>query len=153
MTLYRILVFVHVLGAAAWVGGGLYNYLHGLTIRAAKDPARMASFAYESQQFAGKYFAPAALVTALAGIWLVYEGDWGWEHFWIVSGLVVWIYSIVSNVTWLSKLADRLQSLIAERGAVDPEVRAAGQQMFRWRTLEVALLVFVIFAMTYKPFA
>jgi uncharacterized membrane protein len=153
VTLYRILLFVHVLGAAAWVGGGTYNYLHGLSIRAAKDPVRMASFAHESQVFAGKYFAPAALITVIAGVWLVFEGDFGWDHFWILSGIVVWIYSIISNVTWLTKLGNRVESLIAEKGPTDPEVRAAGQEMFRWRTIEVLLLVFVIFTMTYKPFS
>lgn len=152
MTLYRILLFIHVLAAAAWAGGGLYNYLHGLSVRAAKDPARMASFAYESQEFASKYFAPAALISALSGIWLVIEGDWGWGHFWILFGLAVWIYSLVSNVTWLKQLGDRLATLGAERGPGDPEVRAAAQQMFQWRTIEVVLLVLVIFTMTYKPF-
>jgi hypothetical protein len=92
-------------------------------------------------------------VTVLAGIWLVFEGDVGFDHFWIISAIVIWIYTIVSNVTWLRSLGERLEATIAEKGPVDPEVRAAGQQMFRWRTLEVALLVFVIFAMTYRPFA
>ena len=153
MTLYRILLFVHVLAAAAWVGGGTYNYLHGLSIRAAKDPARMMSFAYESQQFAQKYFAPAAIVTVIAGVWLVYEGDWGWGHFWILSGIAVWLYSLISNVTWLAKLGERMETLVKEKGPGDPEVRATGEEMFRWRTIEIVLLVYVIFAMTYKPFA
>ena len=64
----------------------------------------------------------------------------------------MWIYSLVSNVTWLKQLGDRLASLGAERGPGDPEVRAAAQQMFQWRTIEVVLLVLVIFTMTYKPF-
>ena len=152
MSLYRILLFVHVLAAAAWAGGGIYNYTHGLAVRAAKDPARMASFAYESQQFAGKYFAPAALVTAVAGIWLVFEGDLDWGEFWILSGLAVWIYSLISNVTWLDKLSTRLETLAAEKGPTDPEVRAAAEEMFKWRTIEIVLLVFVLFTMTYKPF-
>jgi uncharacterized membrane protein len=153
VTLYRILLFVHVLGAVAWVGGGVFNYLHGLSIKATKDPVRMAAFAHESAEFGARYFAPAAIVTVLAGIWLVFEGDVGFDHFWIISAIVIWIYTIVSNVTWLRSLGERLEATIAEKGPVDPEVRAAGQQMFRWRTLEVALLVFVIFAMTYRPFA
>ena len=151
MTLYRILLFVHVLAAAAWAGGGIYNYLHGLSIRASKDPARMSSFARETQEFAGKYFAPAALVTALAGIWLVFEGDFGWGHFWILSGLAVWIYSLVSNVTWLDRLSKRIEATVAEKGPTDPAVRAAGEEMFRWRTIEIVLLVFAVFTMTYKP--
>ncbi len=152
MTLYRILLFVHVLGASAWVGGGIYNYLNGLSISASKDPDRMARFGMETQEFAGKYFAPAALVTAIAGIWLVFEGDWEWGEVWVLSGLLVWIYSLISNVTWLNKLSEQIMAVAKERGPADPQVQALGQQMFRWRTLEVALLVWVVFAMTYKPF-
>lgn len=152
MTLYRILLFVHVLAAAAWVGGGLYNYLNGLSIKAAKDPQRMASFAYEAQQFASKYFAPAALITAISGVWLVFEGDYEWEDIWIVSGIAVWVYSLVSNTTWLPKMGERLGALIAEKGPADPGVSALGQQLFRWRTIEIVLLVWVVFAMTFKPF-
>ena len=151
MTLYRILLFIHVLAASAWVGGGVYNYLHGLSIKASNDPARMGSFARETQEFAGKYFAPAALVTAVAGIWLVFEGDWDWE-FWILFGLGVWIYSLVSNVTWLDKLSKRMEALVAEKGPTSPEVQAAGREMARWRTIEIVLLVLAVFTMTYKPF-
>jgi uncharacterized membrane protein len=150
--LYRILLFIHVLAAAAWVGGGLYNYLHGLSIRASKDPARMGAFARETQEFASKYFAPAAIVSVISGVWLVFEGDWDWD-FWVLSGLAVWLYSLISNTTWLEKLGKKMEALVAEKGPTSPEVQAAGQEMFKWRTIEIVLLVFVIFAMTYKPFA
>ena len=153
MTLYRILLFVHVLAAAAWAGGALFGLAHGLSVRASKDPARMAAYGREMGEFGGKYFAPTALVTFLAGVWLVIEGDWGWDQFWINSGLAVWLYSLISNVTWLAKLTNRIGELGAERGPTDPEVRSLAQQMFQWRMLEVALLVYAIFAMTYKPFA
>ena len=150
--LYRILLFVHVLAAAAWAGGAIYSFMHGVNVRASGDPMRMASFGRETTEFAGKFFAPAAVVTVLAGFWLVAEGDWGFDHFWILSAIAVWIYSIVSNVTWLAKLSVRLSTAAQERGPGDPEVVAAGKQMFRWRLFELCLLIFVVFAMTYKPF-
>lgn len=153
MTLYKILLFVHVLAAAAWVGGGLFNFLMGARLRSIGDPARMASFAREAADFGGRFFGPAAGLAVLAGVWLVIEGDIGFDHFWILSAFAVWIYSIVSNVTWLSKLSDRIGALAMEKGPGDPETRAAGTAMFRWRALEIALLIFVVFAMTYKPFA
>lgn len=150
--LYRILLFVHVLAATAWVGAAIYSFSMGLNVRSSNDPARMASFAREARDFGAKYFAPVALITVLAGIWLTIEGDWGFDHFWILSAFAVWIYSLVSNVTWLSRLMDRIGALAMERGPADAEVIAARNEMFRWRTLEVLLLVYVIFAMTYKPF-
>jgi uncharacterized membrane protein len=153
MTLYRVLLFVHVLAAAAWAGGALYAFLLGLNVRRSADVMRIAGYGREVGEFGGKYFAPAAVVAVLSGIWLVIDGDWGFDHFWILSAFAVWIYSIVSNVTWLAKLVDRMSTAAVERGPDDPEVRAASQQMFRWRAFEVALLVYVIFAMTYKPFA
>lgn len=153
MTLYRVLLFVHVLAAAAWAGGALFGFLLGLSVRRSKDPVRIAGYGRELGEFGGKYFAPTALLTVLAGIWLVVEGDWGFDHFWILSAFAVWIYSIASNTTWLVKLSNRIGALVLERGPADPAVMAASNEMFRWRAIEVALLVYVIFAMTYKPFA
>ena len=153
MNLYKVLLFVHVLAAAAWAGGALFNFLLGWRLRRTDDPARLAAFGRESAEFGGKYFAPAAIVAVLSGVWLVIDGDLGFDHFWILSAFGVWIYSIVSNVTWLAKLSDRIGALAAEKGHAAPEVRTAGGEMFRWRAIEVGLLVFVVFAMTYKPFA
>jgi uncharacterized membrane protein len=150
--LYRILLFVHVMAAAAWAGGALYAFLLGLSVKSSGDPVRIASYGREVGEFGGKYFAPAAIVAVLSGAWLVTEGDWGWGHFWILSAIAVWVYSIVSNVTWMTKLSDRIGVLVQERGPSDPEVAAASNEMFRWRAIEVLLLVYVIFAMTYKPF-
>jgi hypothetical protein len=152
VTLYRVLLFVHVLAAAAWAGGALYAFLLGMTVRSSGDVMRMANYGREVGEFGGRYFAPAAIVTVLAGIWLVVDADIGFDHFWILSAFAVWIYSIVSNVTWLAKLVERASAGAAERGPTDPTVVAASRQMFRWRAFEVALLVYVIFAMTYKPF-
>ena len=153
MTLYKILLFVHVLAAAAWAGGALYNFLLGWKLRRTNDPLRMAAFAREASEFGGRFFAPVAVITVLAGIWLVIEGDVGFEHFWILSAFAVWIYSIVSNITWLARLSDRIGALVAEKGPTSPEVRSASGEMFRWRAIEVSLLVLVVFTMTYKPFA
>jgi uncharacterized membrane protein len=152
VTLYRVLLFVHVLGAAAWVGGGLFAFLMSLNIQKSGDGARLAAYGREVGEFGGKYFAPAAIVTVLAGIWLVIEGDWGFDHFWIMSAFAVWIYSIVSNVTWMDKLAKSIETGAAERGPQDPAVKAAADRLFMWRVIEIVLLVYVIFAMTYKPF-
>jgi hypothetical protein len=149
--LYRILLFVHVLAAASWAGAAVYSFLMALNIRASGEPMRMASFAREARDFGRKYFAPVALITVLAGIWLTIEGDVGFDHFWIQSAFAVWIYSIVSNVTWMPRLMERIGSLTQERGPTDPDVVAAGRTMFMWRSFEVLLLVYVVFAMTYKP--
>lgn len=150
---YRVVLFIHVLGAAAWVGGALYNFLLGWRLRTTRDALRMAAFAREATEFGTRFFAPAALVTIAAGIFLVLDLDYGFGHFWILGALAVWVYTIVSNVTWLPKLGERIGVLVAEKGPEAAEVRDAGGQMFRWRALETGLLVFVIFLMTYKPFA
>lgn len=150
--MYDLLLFVHVLAAAAWAGGAIYAFLLALAVRRTGDPQRAAGVGREFAEFSGKYFAPIAVVTILAGIGLVMEADIGFDHFWIASAFAVWIYSVVSNVTWLAKLSDRIGSLVTERGPTDPAVVAARQQMFGWRALEVLLLVYVIYAMTVKPF-
>lgn len=79
MTLYELLLFVHVLAAATWVGGAAM--LKVQSARALRsDPDRAAELALETERMGTTVLMPASIVLLVAGVWLVFEGDWGFER-------------------------------------------------------------------------
>ena len=116
--LIKILVFLHLLGMAFWLGG-LFT-LGVWTARARRtDDARVVTFAYGT---AGRLYrgvvGGAAWLTVLAGVALVFAGDWRWfrpfpDH-WLfqmqIIGLLVFLTTVlylIPNGRTLARLGER----------------------------------------------
>jgi len=95
---------------------------------------------------------PASIVVLLAGIYLVLDGDWGFDHYWIVSSLLVLIGSAVLGAAFLGPEGKRIGELVAVRGAEDPEVQTRIDRINLASRIELVFLFIVLFNMTYKPF-
>src|SRR5918996_3098273 len=87
MSLYEILVFVHVLAVATWVGGAIMLHVIAEKTIASNDPARVGGLLAQAEVLGQRYFGPASLVTLAAGVWLVIEGSWGWTEPFVLVGL------------------------------------------------------------------
>ena len=68
MSLYSVLLFVHILGAVVWIGGGISLQVLGVRVRASGDPQRMAALATEAEWMGTRLYMPASGVVLLAGI-------------------------------------------------------------------------------------
>jgi len=97
ITLYEALVFVHVILAIVWVGGGIMIQLYALRAVGTNDPLRIAGFAKDTEVIGTRAFIPASLLLVISGIWLVAEGSWGFDHFWIVFALAVYTASALTG--------------------------------------------------------
>jgi putative copper export protein len=72
MTLYELLLFVHVLAAATWVGGAVM--LKVQSARAMRSgPDRAAELALETEHVGTRVLMPASIVLLVAGLWMVFE--------------------------------------------------------------------------------
>lgn len=153
MTLYRILLFVHVTTIAIWVGGGFMLMLLGA--RAAKEgppPPQMVTRNLEMAEWLGPHFyLPVILTTLVTGIWLVVESGLGFGHFFILFGLGMVIVAAGMGVGFFVPRAKALIAHINEKG-IDAEAQAMMGQVAMVSKIMLALLVLTIFTMTYKPF-
>jgi putative copper export protein len=150
MTLYELLLFVHVLAAATWVGGAVM--LKVLSDRALKaDPDRAAELAVETEKVGSSVLMPASIVLLVAGLWMVFEGDWGFEPLWVKLGLGIYLVSAVAGAVFLGPLYKQTGELRAERGPGDAEVTARLQRISKLSWIDLGLLVAAIFVMTVKP--
>lgn len=152
MTGYRLVLFIHVLAGVVWVGGATYLQIQARRVLARGNPAEIEVFSRDAGEVAQKVFLPASLVLLVAGIYMVLDADWGFDHFWILSSLLVLIASAILGAAFLGPESKRLGELVATRGSEDREVQARIRRIVNISAVELVFLILVVFNMTYKPF-
>lgn len=149
-TLYKLLLFVHVLTAAIWVGGAVM--LKVQSARALKsDPNRAAELALETEHVGKSILMPASIVLLVAGLWMVFEGDWGFGPLWVKLGLAIYVVSAVAGAVFIGPLYKQVGELRAEGGSGDAEITARLQRISNLSTIDLGLLVAAVYVMTVKP--
>ena len=151
MDLYTVLLFVHVLAAALWVGGGAM--LHLIAERAVKsdDPGRIRILLADAEHTGKTFFGPASGVTLVAGIWLVLEGDWGWDHVFILAGILGVLISMGIGFGALQPASIKVGQALANGGTITEEVRSGLKRMQALSRIDTLILIVVVFLMTVKP--
>lgn len=147
-----ILLFVHILAAIAWLGGGLFAAVLGARVLASRNGAEMAGYVRNLAWFGGRYFPPLSLVVLAAGIALVLESPvYGFSDPWVSAGFVGIIGSIVIGVGFLGPRSERVAKLAEEHGPEHPEVRTVTASLLMLARVDLAILVAVVAVMVFKP--
>ena len=152
MTLYELLLFVHVLAAVVWVGAVIFfAVVLELALRAGDRSLLLRLIAYDDR-LAPIFYIPAVLLVLGAGIGLVLEGPWRFADGWIVAGLVLLFSALALGILFFLPTAKRLHAAVAAGGADSSE--AVGElRMYRTLTwIDTGILVAAVFVMTVKPF-
>lgn len=141
-----LLLFFHVLGAAGWIGGGLYSYF--IVPRLARKGDESSGTLQEIAGSADKYFGPVAGLVLLTGIGLVFESEaYGWSHAFVWVGIGVFVLSAIWQPLVASKVEKRLLGAVSGAGGdVGPAVSA-------WRKtglFDIAIVLVALWAMVVK---
>ena len=152
MSLYELLLFAHVIAAAAWFGAALLSLvLVELAVRGGDTPGVLKLGEYEDR-VAKVLFIPSALVVLAAGIWLTIDGPWSLgRDGWVVSGIVLLAAVFVLGVALIVPAGNRLKAL-AVANAPDEEIRDQISRIRALSWIDIALLTAAFFVMTTKPF-
>jgi uncharacterized membrane protein len=152
VSLYELLLFLHVLAAAAWYGAALLLLVIVELAARVGDRAAVLTLGEYEDRLASLLFIPAALVVLASGIALVFDGPWSWgEDGWVIAGLVTFAVIFVLGIAVIVPAGKKLKKLAASaaaESALDAQIRTL-------RTLsivDVALLTVATFFMTVKPF-
>jgi uncharacterized membrane protein len=152
VTAYATLKFAHIVGAIAWVGSGIGLAVLAHQLRRSRDLVALVAVGEQSQGLGKILFMPAALVTVAAGIALVtIEPAFGFADLWVLIGFGGIIGSGVAQMAVAEPTNRRFMTLAAERGVEDPETLAAGRRVSVGNALDIAILLFVVWAMVAKP--
>ena len=139
------LLTFHILGAAAWIGGGLYSWYSFTQL--AKVPEIAGKSLGALAGTADRYFGPAATLTLATGVTLVLTQDeWGWGDTFVIVGLGVFLASALSQALVSSKVQKRMLSA-ADSGT---GLAQAMTGFHRSTAVEVAILLVAVWAMVVK---
>ena len=152
MGTYELVLFAHVIAAAAWFGAAFLLLLLVELGTRSGDTATILRMGRYEDRFAKVLFIPSALVVLVAGVALTLDGPWSFGNDgWVVAGLVLLAAVFVLGVALIVPAGNKLKELGAS-GASEPELHA---QIARIRTLswiDIGLLTAAFFLMTTKPF-
>lgn len=152
MSWYELFLFVHVIMAVIWVGGGFVVQVLAILVRRSGDPVRVAGFAGDAEQVGMKLFTPASLVLFLSalGLMLVDGSPWEWGDPFVSVGLLVWLVSSLAGALYLGPTAGKIKREVDANGFDSPRAQQLIGSVFRYQRIELVLLFIAVFMMTVK---
>jgi uncharacterized membrane protein len=152
MTRFEVFRMLHILGAIAWVGAGIGLLTLTRPLVRGHDYAGMVSVGRQAQALGTRLFIPAALVTVGFGVALVAtEPVFSFTDLWILIGLGGIAASGVAQSVVTEPATKRFTAVVSEHGTGHPELATLGRRITFGSSLDVGLLLVVVWAMIAKP--
>jgi uncharacterized membrane protein len=148
MTIEPWLLFLHVLGAVAWVGGGLTLILVGMATLRRADPADVTNFGQTMAYVGPRLFAPSVGLVLITGVWMILtSSNWDFGQLWVLIGIGCLLASFAIGAAYIARIGIAL-------GKPMTDATQAATLLRRWISaylVVVAILVIAIWDMTVKP--
>ena len=153
MSYYEIVLFLHLVAAAVWVGAAVM--LHALFVRArsSDDGVLIERLTENSDWLVSRVFVPTSLAALVLGILLTIEGPWGFDQLWIVLGLTGFAAIFVLGLGVIEREGKRLENALDDHGYGHPLVAHHIRRIDAYSKLDLVLLLVVVFDMALKPTA
>ena len=151
ITLYGVLLFLHILAAGIWFGGeAVMLGLRALALRSG-DRARAVALIRDTDRLNVWVITPAVAVLLGAGFWLVLEGHWGFDEFFVIFGLAGFTASSIVGAVVMTPGRKALQRAVELHGADSVEASSVTRRTQVGLLVDVLLLTAVVFVMATKP--
>lgn len=144
----EILLVLHIVGAALWIGGGILGTLarNRFVSESAAVALRWMSF---EESLSRAFFPVAAVLTLLSGISLVVVSPaYEFLDLFVMLGLAVFLVSAVGNSAFAAR-----RNALAVAALADGDEKEARERFATTRPyhlFEIAFLLFVLVAMVYR---
>ena len=151
MTLFQLLLFVHILAAMVWLGGALVGTLIGMLLRASGDAPAMGRFCTAFATVAGPAFGGSGLLVLLTGIGMVASEDYlEFSEPWISIGFAGWFVSMVLGATLVGGTWAKVGRQLTD-GADLATVKPLADKAVLWTWVDLALRTVIVFVMVWRP--
>jgi uncharacterized membrane protein len=152
MTLYELLLFVHIAATVVWVGSGFFGIVLALGYDKDGDDAATERLLKDNERLALRLFVPASLVVVLTGIAIVIESEaWGFDQLWLVIGLAGFATTFCTGLFVLKPVGDRIARQMERDGGLTPLTLVEVQKLLVKARSDYVVLTLVIFDMVIKP--
>ena len=150
MSLYELLLFVHIAGVVVWIGTGIALILLSARFERTRAHDGLGALFDQSGWLANAVFTPVSLLVLLAGIGLVFEGEWSFGDLWVVLGLVGFVLTFLTGVSVIRPRSIAIAKMRASEGMSERTVRRM-RDLFVLARIDYAVLLVVIADMVLKP--
>jgi uncharacterized membrane protein len=147
---YEVLLFVHVLGVAIWLGTGFALLVLGDRFGRAGDNQALQSLFGQSEWLATRIFIPVSLTALVTGILLVIEGPWAFDQLWVLLGLAGFAATFLTGLLMIKPESERIDAELARDGMTTDAARSIGS-MFARQRIDYTVIALVVADMTLKP--
>jgi uncharacterized membrane protein len=148
--LYDWLLWLHILGAALWLGGVVVVSVFGTLVLRSRDLLLVERFTGSLRIVGSIILAPSMLAVLAFGIWLVVRSDaWDFGQGWVIAGLALLAATFLIGVGLQARAA-----IGAQRATASRDLDEALRQLTRWvwgMWLIAILLVVAAWDMVAKP--
>lgn len=152
MSLYEWLLFLHIVAAIVWIGGGVILQILGARLARSRDAEGMLKFTRDIEVLGPRLFAPASLAVLGLGVWMVLVSDaWAFSQLWIVLALVAYGISFVIGIAYFGPAAKRIERAVEAEGPHGATVDRLIRTNFLVSRFDLAILLFIVWDMVFKP--
>ena len=140
------LLFLHIVGVAGWLGGGVYA-LYTYSALATMESAAAGPALQRLKKVEDRFFGPASGLVLLSGVGLVLTSDaFGWGDAFVIIGLVAFVLSAILGAT----VGKRNSETLAEAASTGADVPKALRSWRLGTVWDFVILFVVIWAMITK---
>lgn len=151
MSLYEFLLFVHLLGAATWFGGGVFLQLMSERSIRAWDHDQITQTTETADWLGNRLFGTAAGLVVVSGVWMVIDSGWNFSDVFVIAGIAGFALSTILGIAFFGPETARVKELMAARGLEDAEVKQRLTRIVRTSRYDTLVIGLVIAFMTIKP--
>jgi uncharacterized membrane protein len=153
MTLYELLLFIHISASIVWIGAGFLSLVLATTYDRESDEMAIKRFLQDQDRLALRLFIPASLTVVLMGIALVIESDaWSFSYLWIVLGLIGYAATFVTGLFFIKPSSERIAAEMERQGGrLTPELRTSIRKLIVIARVDYVTFALVVLDMVVKP--
>ncbi len=148
---YTVLLTIHMLCAALWVGGGVTLHALGRMALGSGDRERMQQFSLDAEKIGPRFYAPLSLLMLAAGIFLVDKAGAEMSALWVNLGFAGWIVSFLIGILYYPRAGRKRDAIIASEGKESDAFLAQYVRVANVNLLELTILLLIVVDMTIKP--
>ena len=152
MSGYEVLQFVHVAAVIAWVGAPIILTVLQARLRRAGDHATLMGIGRQMETLGKIYFSPLAATTLVTGILMIATTDGlSFGDAWVLIGFAGIAATMAIGLGVITPTGKKLAEAARATPPGSGAVAGLSQRITTLTVVNIAILLFVVWAMVVKP--